>query len=113
MGGDAMTAAVDTVIEPLDDRDVKALTEYMSVLPHVRSTEKQDGMYSVVSESGRTYTVDVDLGACDCDDAFYRQPDGGYKHVRRVRFATGRRSIPEWVNREAVDDQLGEHVETV
>ena len=113
MGGDTMTAAAGTVIEPLDDRDVRALTEYMSVLPHVRGSESADGLYTVVSESGNTYTVDVDLGACDCDDAFYRQPKDGCKHVRRVRFATGRRSIPDWVNMEAVDDQLGEHVETV
>jgi len=113
MGGDTMTAATGTPIEPLEDRDVRALTEYMSVLPHIECNGNADGLYSVVSESGRTYTVDVELGACDCDDAFYRQPDGGCKHVRRVRFATDRRSIPEWVNRDAVDEQLGLHVESV
>jgi hypothetical protein len=106
----AMTAAAGTVIEPLDDRDVRALTEYMSTLPNVGIAAGAEGIFTVISESGRSYTVDVETGACDCDDAFYRQPTGGCKHVRRVQFATGRRSIPEWVNEEAIDEQLGLHV---
>lgn len=112
---DTMTAASGTAldIEPLSDRDVRALTECMSALPDIGIVEDAPGLYVVVSESGQTYTVDIETGACDCPDAFYRQPAGGCKHVRRVRFATGRRSIPEWVNKAAVDDQLGLHVETV
>jgi len=84
----------DIDIEPLSDRDVRALTECMSALSDVGVVEGAPGMYAVVFESGQTYTVDIDTGACDCLDAFYRQPTGGCKHVRRVRFATGRRSPP-------------------
>jgi hypothetical protein len=97
-------------IEPLDDRDVRALTECMTTLSDIDMLEYAEGLYMVVSESGRSYTVDVETEACTCDDSFYRQPEGGCKHVRRVQFATGRRSIPEWVNRDAVDDQLGQHI---
>lgn len=110
-----MTAAGGTAVDikPLSDRDVRALTECMSVLSDVGIVDGADEMYTVVSESGQTYTVDLETGACDCADAFYRHPKDGCKHVRRVRFATGRRSVPEWVNDDAVDDQLGLHVETV
>lgn len=31
---------------------------------------------------------------------------------RRVEFATGAREIPAWADREAVDPQLGEHIDT-
>ncbi len=103
-------AAVEAPIEPLSDRDVRALTECMTALDDLGAVAGADGLYVVVSESGRSYTVDVSNGACTCDDAFYRSPAGGCKHVRRVEFATERREIPAWVDRSAVDDQLGRHV---
>lgn len=105
-----MAATTETPLVTLEDRDVRALTECMSVLSDVGIAAGADGLYTVVSESGRSYTVDIETGACDCDDAFYRDPNGGCKHVRRVGFATGRRSIPEWVNEHAVDEQLGLHL---
>ena len=37
----------------LDDRDVRALTEYLTVLPEA------PGLYEVVSQSGESYTVDA------------------------------------------------------
>jgi hypothetical protein len=104
------SATPNAVPEPLDDRDVRALTEFMTTLADVDWIADAAGMYVVVSESGRSYTVDVELEACTCDDAFYRQPADGCKHVRRVEFATGRRSVPDWVHWEAVDDQLGHHL---
>ena len=105
-------AAVETPIEPLSDRDVRALTECMSVLSEIGTVADARGLYTVVSESGRSYTVDVETGTCECDDAFYRRPEGGCKHVRRVEFATGRRSIPEWADEDAIDGQLGRHVDS-
>ena len=107
-----MAATTGTPLVTLEDRDVRALTEYMSVLSDVGMVAGAEGLYTVVSESGRSYTVDIETGACDCDDAFYRNPKGGCKHVRRVRFATGRRAIPGWVNEDAVDDQLGQHIKS-
>jgi hypothetical protein len=97
----------------LDDRDVDALTQYFTVLEDVGQARGADGLYVVVSQSGREYLVDIETGACECDDAFYRDPDGGCKHVRRCEFATGRREIPDWVDRSRVDAQLGIHVDDV
>ena len=87
----------------LDDRDAKALTEYMTVL------DEGGEMYTVVGQNGGTYTVDGREGRCTCPDFEYR--GATCKHIRRQEFATGRRKIPEWVDRDAVDEQLGEHVE--
>lgn len=88
----------------LDERDVRALTEYLTVLPEA------PGIYEVVSQSGRAYIVDAWEGTCTCPDFEYHRPDGGCKHLRRVAFATGERSIPPAVPDDAVDDQLGRHV---
>jgi len=106
-------AGAGPAADPLDDRDVAALTEYMTVLEDVGDARGAPGLYSVVAQSGRQYLVDVESGACECDDSFYRDPDGGCKHARRARFATGMDEIPAWVNEEAVDPQLGLHVADV
>jgi hypothetical protein len=91
----------------LADRDVRALTECMAVLP------EGDGLFTVVGENaGGEYNVDTrGVPTCTCDDFMYRDPDNGCKHIRRVTFATGDRAIPAWVATEGVDDQLGEHVD--
>jgi hypothetical protein len=87
----------------LEKRDVRALTEVMSVLP------EGGDIYTVVGENDETYTVDAREGRCECPDHQYREAT--CKHIRRVAYATGERSIPEWVNADAVDDQLGLHVD--
>jgi hypothetical protein len=89
----------------LDARDVRALTERMSVLDDVGPARGADGIFRVVSQSGSTYTVDLQLGACSCPDSERRNPDGGCKHVRRAAFATGERGVnvvPERVGRHDV-----------
>lgn len=85
----------------LTARDVRALTEYMSVLP--------DGgdVFTVVSE-GPTYAVAAREGRCTCPDHQYREER--CKHLRRVAFATGDRPVPAHVDVAAVDPDLGEHV---
>lgn len=88
----------------LDDRDVRALNECMTAIPIAEAP----GLYDVTHE--RTYRVDTRHGSCECKDARYRDPEGGCKHVRRARFAAGEREIPEWVNDDAVDPQLGEQI---
>lgn len=87
----------------LDQRDVRALTEYLTVLPEA------PGIYSVVSESGASYTVDGRDGACTCPDFEYR--DIRCKHLRRVAFAIGERPLPAWIDRDAIDEHLGAHVD--
>ncbi len=102
------TAEIEgTDIEP---RDVRALTECMSVL------DEGGDIYTVVGENSETYRVDRrETGRCTCPDAQYNLPtDDGRercKHESRVAYATGDRPVPAWVDTDAVDPQLGAGVD--
>lgn len=96
-----------TIDHELDDRDVKALTQYLTVVP----IDDADGLYEVTSQSGKEYIVDLQLGACECPDFGHRQPSDGCKHVRRVAFETGARELPAWVDREALPSDFRAHVD--
>ena len=98
----------DGSIDALDAVDVRALTQYLTVLDDVGRARDAEDFYVVVSESGKQYLVDVRAGTCECPDHQYRERR--CKHLRRVAFATGDREIPAWVDRENVDDQLGLHI---
>ena len=105
------------VTDSADDEDVldevgaRALTQYLTVLDDIGRVRDAPDLYLVVSESGSEYLVDARDDSCECPDSRYRDRPGGCKHLRRVAFATGRESIPAWVNRDDVDDQLGQHVD--
>lgn len=92
-----------------DKRAAKALTESMSVLDDKLDHDLRDEEFLVVTPTG-TYTVDIVSGTCTCPDALHRAPDNGCKHKLRIEFARGLRPIPGWVDRSAVDDQLGQHL---
>ena len=92
----------------LGDRERRALEQYLTVLEDDPRVRDADDMYLVVSESGSEYLVDVRERTCECDDATYRGVT--CKHQHRVRFATGKRPIPIGIDRDDVDEQLGEHV---
>ena len=98
--------------DELESRDARALTEYMSIHASAGGHPETSGEYTVVSKSGRSYRVDVEAGTCDCNDAFYYQPSGGCRHLRRVQFATGRRPIPKWIDESELDDQLKLDIES-
>lgn len=100
---------VSTDDAQLDDRDARALTEYMTVLSDVGEARNAPGMVSVTTESGSEYLVDVRHESCSCPDAEHR--DVKCKHIRRAEFATGQRPIPTWADTDAIDPRLGEHVE--
>jgi len=95
-----------------EPRTVRALTEYHSVLDDVGPARGADGLYTVVSQSGKSYTVD-ETGACTCPDASHNlDVDAGElcKHARRCAFATGDRPIPADVAAVVdVDPDLGQH----
>jgi hypothetical protein len=95
----------------LDEVDARALTQYLTVMDDVGRVRDAPGLFLVVSESGSEYLVDARDAACECPDSQYRDRSGGCKHIRRVLFATGREAIPAWVDRDDVDDQLGQHVD--
>jgi len=104
---DTDATAADTV--GLEVRDVRALTEYLTILEDVGRVRGAENLFLVVSESGSEYLVDRRTGRCGCPDAEHCDPDGGCKHVRRVAFATGTQPVPDGLS--GVDPQLGAHVE--
>ncbi|WP_284009516.1 hypothetical protein [Haloarcula pelagica] len=91
----------------LDERDARALTEVMTVTEGGRA-RGADGLFEVTTQSGSEYLVDMHDGRCECWDDSVRS--AGCKHRRRVAFATGRRPIPSWADRAAIDDDLGRFV---
>ena len=93
----------------LEPRDVRALTEYTSVLGRVGRAAGADGLYLIVSESGSEYLVDARDGVCECPDYQYRE--NHCKHQRAIEFATGRRTIPRWVDVDAINNTLGAHID--
>ena len=69
-------------------RSLRAVSEYMSVV------REAPDLYTVVSESGREYTVDLrDDPACTCRDFQYRPEVDECKHVLRARLETGRADV--------------------
>lgn len=99
--------------ECIAPRDARGLTEVMSVLDNVGRARDADDLYLVVSSSGREYLVDIRQRVCECPDFQHNLPDGdrhACKHIARVTYEIGARPIPGWINRDALDDQLGLHV---
>jgi len=66
-----------------------------------------DDRFHVISGES-DYVVDLVAKTCRCPDALHRGTE--CKHQRRAAFASGRRPIPAWVETDALDDDLGEHV---
>ncbi|PSP55379.1 hypothetical protein BRC82_05390 [Halobacteriales archaeon QS_1_67_19] len=87
----------------LEQRDIRALTEKMTVLP------EGGGVYSVTTESGSEYLIDSREGRCTCPDFEYN--GARCKHIRRVEYATGEQTVPDWADSDAIDSLLGEHAE--
>lgn len=57
------------------------------------SLRKTGGIYSVHSESGRTYRVDIATGECTCPDQ-QRTSTDRCKHLRRVEMEIRNRTVP-------------------
>lgn len=116
-GTTAMMESDSDAPESIDTepRTVRALTEYHSVLADVGSVRDAPDMFTVVSQSGKSYTVDSRSGSCTCPDATHNldvEASERCKHARRVAFATGERAIPAGVATAVdVDPDLGQHVD--
>lgn len=67
----------------------RARAEAMTV-----SLRQTGGIYDVESESGNTYRVDIGAGTCSCPDWQQREPEGGCKHLRRVRLDVRSGCVP-------------------
>ncbi len=87
--------------EHIDRRDVRAITEVISVLNDVGKVRGTDDLYEVVSDSGKSYTVDLRQRVCECSDFEYNLPvecddvttRRSCKHVTRCAYEIGARPI--------------------
>ncbi|ELZ35394.1 hypothetical protein [Halorubrum tebenquichense] len=105
-----MSEAASGGVGTFKDRAADALTSYMTVLEDLPEVADDSERFAVISDSGSQYIVDCRAGTCTCPDMLHRRPDGGCRHLRRVSFARGAVPIPGWVEREAIDPQLGQHL---
>jgi len=94
----------------VDERTLRALEEYLTVLPDAVDAP---GMVKVVSHTGEEYVVDVHGGNCECPDATWRlDEDTPCKHARRSRFALGIDPIPaEALEAAEVEPNFGAFIE--
>ncbi|WP_280535727.1 hypothetical protein [Halopenitus sp. POP-27] len=71
-------------IQPdVEPRTIRAATEYMTVL------EEAQSLFSISTQSGSEYTVDLREPACTCPDFQHREEVTECKHIRRVRLEYG------------------------
>ena len=82
-------------IQPdIEPRTVRAATEHMTVI------EEDPAMFSVTTQSGSEYTVDLREEVCSCPDFRNREPEGGCKHLRRTRMEVGQEDV------ESLEEEL-------
>lgn len=87
-------------IQPeVEPRTIRAAMEHMSVIEEARA------LFSVTTQSGSEYTVDLREPACTCPDFEHRSEqlgEQGCKHIRRVRLEVGQ------VDTDALEARLAE-----
>lgn len=88
MTGDDPSTDTDADASTVDPRTRRARNEDMSV-----ALRRAGGIYSVRSESGNTYRVDIALPECSCPDQQQRGVER-CKHIRRVDMEIRNRSVP-------------------
>lgn len=73
----------ESVQPDVDPRTERAIIEHMTVI------EEAPALFSVTTQSGSEYSVDLREGVCSCPDYRNREPEGGCKHLRRTRMEVG------------------------
>ena len=73
----------ESVQPDIGPRTLRAATEHMTVI------EESQSLFSVTTQSGSEYTVDLREPACTCPDFEYRESVSECKHIRRVRIEVG------------------------
>ncbi|MFC7323574.1 SWIM zinc finger family protein [Halorubrum rutilum] len=86
----------ESVQPDIEPRTLRAATEHMTVI------EEADALFSVTTQSGSEYTVDLREPACTCPDFEYRDGVDECKHIRRVRIEVGQ------VDTDALEARLAE-----
>jgi predicted nucleic acid-binding Zn finger protein len=69
--------------------------------------EESRSLFTVTTESGSEYTVDLREPACTCPDFQHRESVEECKHVQRVRIEVGQ------VDTDALETRLAETAETL
>jgi len=77
----------ESVQPDIGPRTLRAATEHMTVI------EEAQSLFSVTTQSGSEYTVDLREPACTCPDFEYRESVSECKHIRRVRIEVGQVDI--------------------
>lgn len=77
----------ESVQPDIGPRTLRAATEHMTVI------EEAQSLFSVTTQSGSEYTVDLREPACTCPDFEYRKSVSECKHIRRVRIEVGQVDI--------------------
>jgi predicted nucleic acid-binding Zn finger protein len=108
------TKTTEKNVSEVEPRTVRALKEYLTVLPEHGRVKGADGLVLVVSATQEEYVVDVETGACECPDATYNlKGDELCKHARRARFALGIDAVPaEALEAAEVEPNFGAFVDT-
>lgn len=91
----------ESVQPEVDARTLRAASEHMTVI------EEAQALFSVTTQSGSEYTVDLREGVCSCPDYTHREPEGGCKHLRRTRIEVGQVDI------EALEESLSEQADDI
>lgn len=84
----------ESVQPDVEPRTRRALKEYMTVI------EEAPAMFSISTQSGSEYTVDLREPACTCPDFQHREEVTECKHIRRVRMEVGQ------VDVESLEEEL-------
>lgn len=77
----------ESVQPDIGPRTLRAATEHMTVI------EEAQSLFSVTTQNGSEYTVDLREPACTCPDFEYRESVSECKHIRRVRIEVGQVDI--------------------
>jgi hypothetical protein len=85
-----------------DVRDARALTRPMDV--YADDPDAWGDSEVAVYHEGRQHIVSVAAGFCDCGDAHYRNVE--CQHIKRVKYTLGICDIPEWCDRDRLDETL-------
>ena len=93
--------SLESVQPDIGPRTLRAATEHMTVI------EEAQSLFSVTTQSGSEYTVDLREPACTCPDFEYRQSVSECKHIRRVRIEVGQ------VDVETLETELIETAENL
>jgi len=91
----------ESVQPEIEPRTLRAASEHMTVIEEARS------LFSVTTQSGSEYTIDLREPACTCPDFEYRDGVKECKHIRRVRIEVGQ------VDTDALEARLAETADSL